>query len=468
MKSLLSWFVLIVSIAVIVSSCADSEEESTDKTTSSSGNSSDNSTSTSDNSSSSSDSTAPTVISFTTTADNQSAVAITDNMTVTFSEAMDTTTVTTNTSNTTCSGTIRVSSNSFSSCVQMSSSSPESSDNITFTLDPSDNLTGGTTYLTRVTTGVKDTAGNAMSSQYDNSTGFTTVDRGLFVVQGGQQVSRSWDNGTTWSTANLNSTWSTTGLCYGNGTFVIVGDAAINTYPLIAISRDKATSFDNVSASDIVANNAALYSCEFGNGVFFGSGRKGHISSDNGSTWQAGDTTHSYDVAFGNNVFAKVTNGGAIEISTDNASNFSATSSNEATEHLFGVTFGNNVFVAVGDNGQIVRSTDNGSNWDNASTTSTSQRLYGVGYGNGVFVAGSTSGVITRSTDNGDTWDNATLPSSSRLNSVAYGNGTFLVTESGGWVLKSTDDGLNWTRHIRPHSNTSSWNRVIFVKEEDL
>jgi hypothetical protein len=57
----------------------------------------------------------------------------------------------------------------------MSSSSPESSDNITFTLDPSDNLTGGTTYLTRVTTGVKDAAGNAMSSQYDNSTGFATL-----------------------------------------------------------------------------------------------------------------------------------------------------------------------------------------------------------------------------------------------------------------------------------------------------
>ena len=45
----------------------------------------------------------------------------------------------------------------------------------TFTFDPSDNLTGGTTYLTRVTTGVKDAAGNAMSSQYDNSTGFTTT-----------------------------------------------------------------------------------------------------------------------------------------------------------------------------------------------------------------------------------------------------------------------------------------------------
>jgi len=124
------------------------------------------------------DTTAPTVSSVSTTADNQSSVSITDNITVTFSEAMDTTYVTTNTSDTYCSGTIRVSSSSdnFStgSCVKMSSAPASSNSNKTFTLDPYDNLTRLTTYLTRVTTGVKDTAGNAMGSQYETSSGFTT------------------------------------------------------------------------------------------------------------------------------------------------------------------------------------------------------------------------------------------------------------------------------------------------------
>jgi hypothetical protein len=50
---------------------------------------------------------------------------------------------------------------------------------MTFTLDPYDNLTGGTTYKTRVTTGVKDAAGNAMSSQYETSSGFITADYAL-------------------------------------------------------------------------------------------------------------------------------------------------------------------------------------------------------------------------------------------------------------------------------------------------
>ena len=58
----------------------------------------------------------------------------------------------------------------------MSSEPVSSNSNKTFTLDPYDNLTRLTTYLTRVTTGVKDTAGNAMSSQYETETssGFTT------------------------------------------------------------------------------------------------------------------------------------------------------------------------------------------------------------------------------------------------------------------------------------------------------
>jgi hypothetical protein len=86
--------------------------------------------------------------------------------------------VTTNTDNTSCYGTLRVSSDNFSSCVQMASSPSSSNSDMTFTLDPSDNLTVGTTYLTRVTTGVKDAAGNEMSSQYETTTGFTIYSSG--------------------------------------------------------------------------------------------------------------------------------------------------------------------------------------------------------------------------------------------------------------------------------------------------
>ncbi len=144
------------------------------------------------------DTTAPTVTSVSTTADDQSSVSITANITVTFSEAMDTTYVTTSTSDTNCAGTIRVSPDNFSTCVRMSSEPVSSNSNKTFTLDPYDNLTRLRTYLTRVTNGVKDTAGNAMGSQYETSSGFTTDNSSINVSNSGPTSGGTYSNGTTY------------------------------------------------------------------------------------------------------------------------------------------------------------------------------------------------------------------------------------------------------------------------------
>ena len=139
------------------------------------------------------DTTAPTVSSFSPT-DNQSSVAITDNITVTFSEAMDNTSVTTNTDNTSCYGTLRVSSDNFSSCVQMSSEPVSSNSYKTFTIDPSDNLSYSTTYKIRVTTGVKDSAGNTLSSQYETSSGFKTASSATAIATGAEHSCALLDN----------------------------------------------------------------------------------------------------------------------------------------------------------------------------------------------------------------------------------------------------------------------------------
>ena len=142
-----------------------SDEDSTTTT--------DNSSSSSDNSSTdnSTDTTAPTVYSVYPT-DNQSDISITiDNISVTFSEEMDNTSVTTNKVNTTCYGSFALSSDNFSNCLQMSSSPTSSNSSKTFTIDPSDNLSYSTTYKIRVTTGVKDSAGNTLGSHYETSSG---------------------------------------------------------------------------------------------------------------------------------------------------------------------------------------------------------------------------------------------------------------------------------------------------------
>ena len=163
--------ILISLFSFTVISCSSSSDNSS---TASTDNSTSSGDSGSDNSSSTTDTTAPTVTSVSTTADNQSSVSITDNITVIFSEAMDTTYVTTGTSDTNCAGTIRVSSDNFSTCVRMSAEPVSSNSNKTFTLDPYAYLSFSTTYKTIVTTGIKDTAGNTLSTQYETSSGFTT------------------------------------------------------------------------------------------------------------------------------------------------------------------------------------------------------------------------------------------------------------------------------------------------------
>ena len=167
MRKLIS-AILILCLCLGIYSCGNNSDEDALKESTTT----DSDTTTTDNSTT--DTTAPTVTLVSTTANNQSSVSITDNITVTFSEAMEATYVTTSTSDTNCAGTIRVSPDNFSSCVRMSSEPVSSNSNRTFTLDPYDNLTRLTTYKTRVTTGVKDTAGNTMSSQYETSSGFTT------------------------------------------------------------------------------------------------------------------------------------------------------------------------------------------------------------------------------------------------------------------------------------------------------
>ena len=149
------FILLVFCFSLTVFSCSDEKEESTTTT----------------------DTTTPTVSS-TYPADTQSAVYISDNISVTFSEAMDTTSVTTNTSNTSCSGSFQLSSDNFSGCVQMSSSPSSSNSDKTFTVDPSSDLDPGQPdnpiYKIRITTGVKNTVGNTLSTQYESSTGFTT------------------------------------------------------------------------------------------------------------------------------------------------------------------------------------------------------------------------------------------------------------------------------------------------------
>lgn len=149
------------------------------------------------------DSTGPTVSSTSPSNSGTEIIAQNSTISVTFSEAMSTSTITTNTSNTSCSGSIQVSSDDFSSCIQMSSAPVASNSNKTFTVSPSSMLASNTTFKIRLSTSVKDSVGNPLSSQYTQDNGFTTET--FFTKTGSISSNETWSksSGNYYVTGNL-------------------------------------------------------------------------------------------------------------------------------------------------------------------------------------------------------------------------------------------------------------------------
>lgn len=116
------------------------------------------------------DTTAPIVLSITPN-DAATQVAITTQVVVTFSEAMNPVTITV-TSNTSCTGSIQVSANNFTNCI--GGTIALSAGNTVATFTPSANLSTTTTYRVRVINAARDVAGNAVNT-FTQGTGFTST-----------------------------------------------------------------------------------------------------------------------------------------------------------------------------------------------------------------------------------------------------------------------------------------------------
>jgi hypothetical protein len=119
------------------------------------------------------DSTAPTIVGI-NLADACTGVSVDSSLYLLFNEAVETTTLTTNTKDSTCSGSLQVSADDFSTCLQMLSDPQPDTDLKGFTITPLSLLGYDLTYKVRVTTGVTDSAGNALENPFLTASGFTT------------------------------------------------------------------------------------------------------------------------------------------------------------------------------------------------------------------------------------------------------------------------------------------------------
>jgi len=117
--------------------------------------------------------TTPPTVSSTNPANSATGIAKNTTVAATFSEAMNTSTITTTTT-TSCTGSLQVSADNFSTCVAMTSVTPTATmGNTVFTMTPASALSSATTYKIRVTNAAQDVAGNALTSTFTTSTGFT-------------------------------------------------------------------------------------------------------------------------------------------------------------------------------------------------------------------------------------------------------------------------------------------------------
>ena len=338
MKSLTSWFVLIVSIAVIVSSCAksdDSKTASTDNTNSSSDDSSNNSTSTSEL-----EGTWVTSCNTTSWANNHYVIE-----TITVSG----------------SGLVwKWDEHSDSSC---------SNDYIIWTDNHSSLSLGNEVTLDNGSKATKFTM-KVESLEALMKTSAAATDYNNYV----------WCGDSDWA---LNTAKDYSGKTCNNVSYPAKNATISGVYKLdgssLLINTDNITSVGSTVFTKDKSSSSS--SSSSGSGIFVAPGFSGNIvrSTDNGLSWDNATSPTAntlWGVTYGNDTFVAFGSSGNIVRSTDNGSSWDNATS-PTGKNIFGVTIGNDIFLGVGQSGNIVRSTDNGSSWDNA-TSPTALRLNGV------------------------------------------------------------------------------------------
>ena len=224
----------------------------------------------------------------------------------------------------------------------------------------------------------------------------------------------------------------------------------------------------HVAAAANVWNGVA-----FGNNLFVAvsDGGVGNrvMTSPDGSTWtsrvSAADNTWT-SVAFGNGLFVAVAFSGAGNRVMTSPDGITWTIRASAADNQWlGVAYGNGLFVAVANSGvgNRVMTSPDGITW--TIRASAADNNWGnVCFGNGLFVAVAFSGAGNRvmTSPDGITWTLRVNPVDSDFDSICFGNGLFVaVAEAGaGDRVMTSRDGITWTNH--PAAAASAWTSVIF------
>lgn len=287
---------------------------------------------------------------------------------------------------------------------------------------------------------------------------------GVFVVTG-NAVTLTSTNGFNWTLGSWRTWHYSLGLSYVNGIFMSVGKGgAIHTSPdgITWAQGDTGTSYD-------------LYGCSYGNGRYVAVGTGGTIRSSvdavdwTGMEW-AGSAIMS--VVYGDNKFVAV--GGRI-LSSTNGTDWLEMEVPEESFVLRSVTYANGLFVAVGDWGKIYTSA-HGTVWVKQSSAGKSAGFLGIAYGAGLFTAvagdrfpdvfflsASNTLSIQTSPDGAHWMERNNYVTDDWLETVTYGNGMFVAASSD---IVTSSNGRDWTLREQLGSDVikaSAFGNGIFV-----
>ena len=259
-------------------------------------------------------------------------------------------------------------------------------------------------------------------------------------------------NGSSWfESPNLTSENRLYGCTYGNGLYVLVGDAGAIVVSSNLVTWTEVTGYHRSAITAIACNaNLCIASAqpifrEYSSFADFTT-----LVSTNGVSWSvsAVNMPAMADLTSGGGQFVGVS-GNGIYTTTDG---YNWQNTGSFPNAFYGVCYANGKFVAVGDNGSIFESGD-GTNWNNHSVA-TSGSFSGVAFGNGIYVA---VGPFTATSSDGITWSLCSSNAPIVITRIVYGeglfvaiayvgryyNGTYYNDNNPGEILSSVD-GVNW------------------------
>lgn len=262
-------------------------------------------------------------------------------------------------------------------------------------------------------------------------------------------------NGSSWSELPaLTSENRLYGCTYGNGLYVLVGDAGAIVVSSNLVTWTEVTGYHRSAITAIAYNGnlciaSALPMCR----AYSSFADFTTLVSTNGVSWSVSTTNlpAMVDLTSGRSEIVGVS-GNGIYTTTDG---YNWQTNSSFTSSLHGVDYANGRFIAVGDNGGIFTSVDS-TNWNDESVK-TSGSFYSVAYGNGIYVA---AGSVAATSSDGLSWSLCASNPPADINRIVHAHGQFVAAASVGPVyartgeLLSSQDGINWQIQFTAPSGT--------------